>query len=152
MIEIFIQKEHIDRNEILDEIEKSKKDFYAKTAALDKGKKNAFSALKWNEDSSLSGTIDKTKSALGLDYLGKGGSGNSGGSDKEKLKKAAQQKSDSIASGGNKMTTITININKLQDQTVINVDKTETGLNNLGDKVQEILLRAVNSANQMQTG
>ena len=50
------------------------------------------------------------------------------------------------------MTTITININKLQDQTVINVDKTETGLNNLGDKVQEILLRAVNSANQMQTG
>ena len=66
--------------------------------------------------------------------------------------KKGKNKADGITSGGNKMTTITININKLQDQTVINVDKTETGLNNLGDKVQEILLRAVNSANQMQTG
>ena len=66
--------------------------------------------------------------------------------------KKGKNKTDGITSGGNKMTTITVNINKLQDQTVINVDKTETGLNNLGDKVQEILLRAVNSANQMQTG
>lgn len=65
--------------------------------------------------------------------------------------KKGKQKGDGITSGGNKMTTITVNINKLQDQTVINVDKTETGINNLGEKVQEILLRAVNSVNQMQT-
>ncbi len=65
--------------------------------------------------------------------------------------KKGKQKGDGITSGGNKMTTITVNINKLQDQTVINVDKTEMGINNLGEKVQEILLRAVNSVNQMQT-
>lgn len=67
-------------------------------------------------------------------------------------KNGKNRKGDGITDGGNKMTTITVNINKLQDQTVINVDKTETGINNLGDKVQELLLRAVNSANQMQTG
>lgn len=66
--------------------------------------------------------------------------------------KKGSKKGDGITDGGNRLTNITININKLQDQTVINVDKTETGLQNLGDKVQEILLRAVNSANQMQTG
>ena len=49
------------------------------------------------------------------------------------------------------MTTITVNINKLQDHTIINVDKTETGINNLGEKIQEVMLRAVNSVNQMQT-
>ena len=34
----------------------------------------------------------------------------------------------------------------------IYVDSTESGLSNLGEKVQEMLLRAVNSVNQMQTG
>lgn len=62
------------------------------------------------------------------------------------------KKSDGITEGGNKLTTINISINKLQDHTNIYVDKTETGVSNLGDKVQEILLRAVNSAAQMQTG
>ena len=50
------------------------------------------------------------------------------------------------------MTHITINIQKLQDDTKIYVDSTEKGLNNLGEKVQEMILRAVNSVNQMQTG
>ncbi|UDQ54993.1 hypothetical protein LJF28_04825 [Chryseobacterium indologenes] len=68
--------------------------------------------------------------------------------DKDKKKKKA---GDGITGGGSRLTNITININKLQDQTVINVSKTEEGLSGLGDKVQEILLRAVNSANQMQT-
>lgn len=61
------------------------------------------------------------------------------------------KKKDNIVSGGSKITHITINIQKLQDDTKIYVDSTEKGLNNLGDKVQEILLRAVNSVNQMQT-
>lgn len=65
--------------------------------------------------------------------------------------KKGKQKGDGITSGGNKMTTITVNINKLQDQTIINVDKTEKGISNLGDKIQEVMLRAVNSVNQMQT-
>lgn len=69
------------------------------------------------------------------------------GKDKKKKDKAG----DSITGGGSRLTHITININKLQDYTVINVQKTEDGLNNLGDRVQEMLLRAVNSANQMQT-
>lgn len=63
-----------------------------------------------------------------------------------------KSKSDSIVSGGSKMTHITINIQKLQDDTKIYVESTEKGLNNLGEKVQEMLLRAVNSVNQMQTG
>lgn len=66
--------------------------------------------------------------------------------------KKKKKKGDGITDGGNRLTNITININKLQDHTIINVDKTETGLNKLGDKVQEELLRAANSALQMQTG
>ena len=75
------------------------------------------------------------------------------GTDKGKVKKAKgdKSKSDSIVSGGSKMTSITINIQKLQDDTKIYVDSTEKGLSNLGEKVQEMLLRAVNSVNQMQT-
>lgn len=71
---------------------------------------------------------------------------------KDKKAKGGKGKSDSIVSGGSKMTHITINIQKLQDDTKIYVESTEKGLNNLGDKVQEMLLRAVNSVNQMQTG
>ncbi|MEA9414384.1 hypothetical protein [Flavobacterium sp. PL02] len=59
--------------------------------------------------------------------------------------------SDTIVSGGSKATNIIINIQKLQDDTKIYVDSSEKGISNLGDKVQEMLLRAVNSVNQMQT-
>lgn len=70
---------------------------------------------------------------------------------KAKGLKKVSDKANGIISGGSKQTTINITIGKLQDQTVIHVDSAEKGLNNLGDKVQEILLRAVNSVNQMQT-
>ncbi|GGG47022.1 hypothetical protein [Epilithonimonas arachidiradicis] len=87
------------------------------------------------------------------DYLdaipGLTGKGKPKEEDDDKKKK---KKGDGITDGGNRLTNITININKLQDHTIINVDKTETGLSGLGDKVQEILLRAANSALQMQTG
>lgn len=62
----------------------------------------------------------------------------------------AKTKTNSIISGGSKPTNITINISKLQDDTKIYVDSSEKGLSQLGEKVQEILLRAVNSVNQMQ--
>ncbi|MFC4164000.1 hypothetical protein ACFOWU_10060 [Epilithonimonas zeae] len=81
-----------------------------------------------------------------------------GNGDKKLSKTPANQvaknraQGDGITEGGNKQTNIVINIGKLQDQTVIQVNKTEQGLSNLGDKVQEILLRAVNSVNQMQIG
>lgn len=81
--------------------------------------------------------------------------GGTPGGDKDKKKKGAGdkvgEKAASIVGGGAKQTTFNITIGKLQDQTVIHVDQTEKGINNLGDKVQEILLRAVNSVNQMQT-
>lgn len=70
--------------------------------------------------------------------------------DKGKTKDAG--KTDGIVSGGSKMTTINITIHKLQDDTKIYVTNTEKGVDQLGEKVQEMLLRAVNSVNQMQTG
>lgn len=71
------------------------------------------------------------------------------GKDKDKAK--AKEKADSIVSGGSKQTNINITIGKLQDKTEIHVSSTEKGINDLGEKVQEILLRAINSVNQMQT-
>lgn len=70
-------------------------------------------------------------------------------SDKDKDKK--KKKKDGIVEGGSKQTHITININKLQDHTIINVSSVEKGIKGLGDTVQEEILRAVNSVNQMQT-
>lgn len=66
-------------------------------------------------------------------------------------KKAAKSKPDSIVSGGSKQTHIQVTINKLQDDTKIYVSSAEKGIQQLGDKIQEQILRAVNSVNQMQT-
>jgi len=65
--------------------------------------------------------------------------------------KKDDDKKDNIVSGGSKITHINITIHKLQDDTKIFVSSAEKGLDNMGEKVQEILLRAVNSVNQMQT-
>jgi hypothetical protein len=56
-----------------------------------------------------------------------------------------------IISGGPRHTNINLTIHKLQDDTKIYVSSVEKGLDNLGDKVQEMILRAVNSVNQTQT-
>ncbi len=91
-------------------------------------------------------TTTAFNSLLGGAPGGKGdGKGKKGAGDK------VNEKAGSIVGGGTKQTIFNITIGKLQDQTVIQVDSTEKGINNLGDKVQEILLRAVNSVNQMQT-
>jgi len=66
--------------------------------------------------------------------------------------KKKKKKRDSIVSGGSKMTNITVTIGKLQDKTEIHVSQVEKGLDKLGEKVQEMILRSVNSVNQMQTG
>lgn len=84
------------------------------------------------------------ESSKGVKGIGKG---KNNGTENNPVKERA----DGIVSGGSKQTQINITIGKLQDQTVIHVDNTEKGLSGLGDKVQEILLRAVNSVNQMQT-
>ncbi|MBF2707525.1 tape measure protein [Flavobacterium soyangense] len=87
--------------------------------------------------------LKQDKSAVFADLMNDTGKG--------KGKKGKGDKSDNIVSGGSKMTHITVNIQKLQDDTKIFVDSTEKGIEQLGEKVQEILLRAVNSVNQMQT-
>lgn len=76
--------------------------------------------------------------------------------DKEGKKKkgklgSIKDKSDGIVSGGSKQTTITVNIEKVGTDTKIYVDSAAKGISNLGEKVQEELLRAINSINQMQT-
>ncbi|MDI6051183.1 tape measure protein [Flavobacterium sp. XS2P24] len=99
--------------------------------------------VKPTENKSIPDYLKQDKSKVFNDLFketgkGKGGKGNG-------------SKSDSIVSGGSKMTTINVTIQKLQDDTKIFVESTEKGIEHLGEKVQEILLRAVNSVNQMQT-
>jgi len=103
--------------------------------------KGKFSAAGGTKDSSTSAYDDFVKNKNGSGF-GQKGLGKEDGADKSKA--------DSIVSGGSKMTHITINIQKLQDDTKIYVDSTEKGLSNLGEKVQELLLRMLNSVNQMQ--
>lgn len=130
-----------------DEIAKNKKDFDAKSLALQKGSKNAFTALKWNEDVKLADVTAGLQNKLGLTKPTATGKGKG-----EKLKQQAKEKSSGITSGGNKQTNIIINIDKVGTGTTINVSSVEKGLNNLGERVQEELLRAINSVNQMQVG
>ena len=88
--------------------------------------------------------LKQEKSKAFADLMNDTGTGGKG-------KKGKGEKSDNIVSGGSKMTTINITISKLQDDTKIFVESTEKGIEQLGEKVQELLLRAVNSVNQMQT-
>ncbi|MGM8362136.1 tape measure protein [Flavobacterium sp. ARAG 55.4] len=87
--------------------------------------------------------LKQDKSKAFADLMNDTGKGKKG---KEKGSKA-----DGIVSGGSRMTHINVTIQKLQDDTKIYVESTEKGVEKLGEKVQEILLRAVNSVNQMQT-
>lgn len=132
---------------MLDSAKNAKNEFSQVGIKVDtEGIKKDFSGLK-NKFSGL-GQKDTGTGAYD-DYLSKqkaGGLGKDKGTGKDKKEK------DSIVSGGSKITHITINIEKLQDDTKIYVESTEKGLTNLGEKVQEMLLRAVNSVNQMQTG
>ena len=120
------------------------------TEGASKDWNKTMNSLKGAKGEKTGNPIDYFNAIPGLNGLGKqkdDATGTGTGADKK-----GKKKGDGITDGGNKLTNITININKLQDQTIINVDKTETGLSNLGDKVQEILLRAANSALQIQTG
>lgn len=127
----------------------AKKEFSQVGITVDtKGMSKDFNALK-AKFSGAGGEKDTSTSAYD-DFLKKQATGGAGASAQGAGKSKA--KSDNIVSGGSKITHITINIEKLQDDTKIFVSNTEQGLSNLGDKVQEILLRAVNSVNQMQTG
>lgn len=82
---------------------------------------------------------------------GGGGNGTKGGSKSTGKKGGVRSAAGDVISGGKKQTNIIVNIGKLQDKTEIHVHSTEKGLNRLSEKVQEELLRAVNSLNQLQT-
>ncbi|MDN3673880.1 tape measure protein [Flavobacterium branchiarum] len=87
--------------------------------------------------------LKQDKSKVFADLMNDTGKGKKG--------KGKGEKGDNIVSGGSKMTTINVTIHKLQDDTKIFVENTEKGIERLGEAVQEIILRAVNSVNQMQT-
>lgn len=70
---------------------------------------------------------------------------------KDKANKKSSLKPDTIVSGGHKQTNIQVTIQKLQDDTKIYVSSAEKGIDQLGEKIQEQILRAVNSINQVQT-
>jgi hypothetical protein len=112
------------------------------------GMSKDFAAIK----NKFSGILDgKTGSTSAYDdYLKSQGDKKGAGADVKAGQKAQKDKQDNIVSGGSRMTHITININKLQDDTKIYVDSTVKGIEKLGDMVQEQILRAVNSVNQMQ--
>jgi len=72
--------------------------------------------------------------------------------DKKKEKKHAHggaDNADKVISGGAKTTHLTININEL-GKTTINVERAENGINSMADTIKEVLLRTINSVNQMQ--
>ncbi len=137
-------------------LEDGKKAFQSFNAGWEKGVKmkpvSVDNIAKTNQKATATGGGGKSdifNSLLDGGAGGKGGKGKKGGGigAGDKVKGDAK----SITAGGSKQTHIVVNIEKLQDQTLIQVSNTEQGLNGLGEKVQEILLRAVNSVNQMQT-
>lgn len=152
-------------NSIKDQIEQRKQsivDGYKKAAELAKQSVGEFSKVSIDFDKEgFQKDFKKLKDGFkGLgenntnsnaynDYLAKTRKGlpQANGETDTKDSKAGQ----SIISGGTRRTNINITIQKLQDDTKIFVSSQEQGLSDLGEKVQEILLRAVNSVNQMQT-
>ena len=131
---------------MVDSASKAKNEFSQVGIKVDtNGIKKDFQALK-DRFSNAGGKKDGGTAAYD-DYLKKN-KGLAGGAGKGQDAKA---KKDTIVSGGSRMTHITVNIQKLQDDTKIFVESTEKGIESLGEKVQEMILRAVNSVNQMQT-
>ncbi|WP_165621346.1 hypothetical protein [Flavobacterium columnare] len=103
--------------------------------------KSKFSGL-GKKDNSTSAYDDFINKQKGSALLGKG----AGKTDTKDPKK-----SDSIVSGGSKMTHITVNIENVGTDTVINVDSSEKGIDKFQEKIQEVILRVLNSINQMQS-
>ncbi len=62
-----------------------------------------------------------------------------------------QQGVSGITGGGSRPTNITINLDKFQDQIVINANNMKDGLDRLEEQVTEIFLRVINSANKVAT-
>lgn len=98
--------------------------------------------------------IERPEEGTPEDYLNaiknKGITAPGAGKDKDKDKKKKDK--DGIVSGGTKQTHITINIGKLNEKIEVHTTNLKEGGAEIEAKMQELLLRAVNSVNQMQTG
>lgn len=62
------------------------------------------------------------------------------------------KKSDSVTGGGQKQTNITINFGKLNEKIEIHTTNLQEGSANIEEMLQQMLLRVLNSANQMDAG
>ncbi len=109
-------------------------------------------SLKWNSDKSLEDVSKTIKQKLGItNSTGSIFDTGEGISEDSKSVDPLKNATQTIIEGGSKSTNINITIQKLQDDTKIYVSDAVQGIEDLGDKVQEMILRAVNSVNQMQT-
>ncbi len=70
---------------------------------------------------------------------------------KKELGNKAKGRSENIITGGRRTTHINVSIGNLGTDTKVYVSSVKEGIDDLGRRVQEELLRAVNSINQMQT-
>ncbi len=105
-------------------------------------------SLKWRSDKSLSGVKKTLMGKLGLSTpSNKGVTGNKN----NRLNELGKKTSENIITGGRRATHINVSIGNLGTDTKVYVSSVKEGIDDLGRRVQEELLRAVNSINQMQT-
>lgn len=90
-------------------------------------------------------TTTKQKRSTAFAALGKADQGGAAGSGK------AKSSTDGIIGGGSKLTNITINVAKMQDQIVINTVNSGEGAQRLRQILEEELQRLLGSVSQMQT-
>lgn len=120
-----------------------------KVVDLGKQAKNALTwELTWN-DKSLSDIIKETKSKLG--FATEATATNTESTSIDTKDNAVVDTTNNIVSGGKRQTNFNITIQRLQDDTKIFVSSVEKGIEDMGEKVREELLRAINSINQIQT-
>lgn len=105
--------------------------------------KAATVAGKTTEKANVVGATKQKRSTV-FDSLGKADNGSAG-------KGKAKNSTDGIIGGGSKLTNITINMPKMQDQIVINTVNSGEGAQRLRQILEEELTRLLGSVSQMQT-
>ena len=153
--------------QINNEVENQKKsivDGYKKIGETARKAKNEFSQVgvkfdmegvkkDWNKTKSMFSGLGKKDNSTSAydDFINKQKGSGLMGKGAGKTDTKDPKKSDSIVSGGSKMTHITVNIENVGTDTVINVDSSEKGIDKFQEKIQEGILRVLNSINQMQS-
>ncbi len=124
--------------------------------------------LEWDDNVSLKGVKDNIVKKTGLDKIiptvgtnsgggktdilsSKNGITGSSGKSVPKNDDKVFQNIETISGGGEKHTHFNITIQKLQDDTKIFVNKADDAIEDIGDRIQEEMIKALNMINQMQT-